>query len=98
MKAALRGAVAFFLAIVFSSTQHGVFRHHSCGQGLRAVAVGGAAQVFTVARLGSAQPVARRLDSAARHGSVGDLARRRLRSAPFGVGGVRAVSDLCMND
>ena len=40
MKAALRGAVAFFLAIVFSSTQHGAFRHHSCGQGLRAVAVG----------------------------------------------------------
>ena len=28
------------------STQHGVFRHHSCSQGLRAVAVGGATQVL----------------------------------------------------
>ena len=81
------------------STQHGVFRHHSCSQGLRAVAVGGATQVLSgAARLGSAGGSTRRLDSAARlcgsarlGGSVGDggsalrlRAARLLRSAAGG--------------
>ena len=62
------------------STQHGTFRHHSCDQGLRAVAVGGATQVLQwrgSARLGG------RLGGSTRR----LLARLGVRSATWLVGG-----------
>ena len=79
------------------STQHGVFRHHSCSQGLRAVAVGGATQVLSgAARLGSAGGATRRLGSAARRGSVARSATAALLcgSGRFGCSAPRPAARL----
>ena len=41
-----RDSLRFDLPVRRDAHAYGVFRHHSCGQGPRAVAVGGAAQVI----------------------------------------------------